>query len=43
MDVILERYLQERSISAETQTVHGLEYSMRHLIRWVAVQYPPID
>jgi integrase len=43
MEAILERYLQERSVSVEAQTVHGLEYAMRHLIRWVAVRYPTID
>jgi len=40
---VLARYLQERSVSVEAQTVHGLEFAMRHLIRWVAVRYPTID
>jgi len=31
---VLARYLQERSVSVEAQTVHGLEFAMRHLIRW---------
>src|SRR5260221_13082019 len=43
MEAILARYLHERSVSAEAQTVHGLEYAMRHLIRWVAVHYPTVD
>jgi integrase len=43
MEAVLARYLQERSVSVEAQTVHGLEFAMRHLIRWVAVQHPTID
>ena len=43
MEAVLARYLQERSVSVEAQTVHGLEFAMRHLIGWVAVQHPTID
>jgi len=43
MEAVLARYLPERSVSVEAQTLHGLEFAMRHLIRWVACQYPTID
>jgi integrase len=43
MEVVLGRYLQERRIVGEAKTVHMLEYAVRQLIRWVAVEYPAVD
>jgi hypothetical protein len=43
MEALLERYLRERSATAETQTVLGLEFAMRHLIRWVVVRHPYME
>ncbi len=43
MEAVLLRYLQERAVTAEVQTVLGLKFAMRYLIRWVAVRYPTID
>ncbi|MBV9328496.1 MAG: tyrosine-type recombinase/integrase [Chloroflexi bacterium] len=43
MEAILFRYLRERGTTAETQTLRGLDFAMRHLIPWVAIRHPTIE
>jgi integrase len=43
MERLLERYLRERTATAETQTVRGIEFAMRHLIRWVVIRQPTMQ